>query len=65
MEGQGARGLRLLISGLIVFTFALGVGAGIFAVLGNTPALWRIADLFFDCALFTTMVSRGSSLLAK
>ena len=63
MKGQASNRLSRTLTGAIVLFFTMGCGTGLIAVIEDTPSLWRIADLFFDFALLSMMVSRGPSLL--
>ena len=63
MKGQGSRTLRILLTGFVALNFALGCGLGIGAVIRGAPSLWRIAELFFDFALFGLMLTRAPALL--
>ena len=63
MKGQGSSALKILLTGFIALNFALGCGLGVEAVIRGAPSLWRIADLFFDFALFGLMLTRASALL--
>ena len=65
MKRQGSNRLRRTPTGAIVLFFTIGCGMGLIAVIEDmpSPSLWRIADLFFDFALLSMMVSRGLSLL--
>jgi hypothetical protein len=62
MEGQGGCFSRLM-AGAIVLLWGLGCGVGLLAAIGAAASLWPIADLCFDLALLSIMVSRGPSLL--
>ena len=65
MKGQGKGRLNVLVAGFAVLLLTLGLGTGLIAVIVDAPSLWRIADLFFDFTLLTTLVSRGPSLLRE
>ncbi len=63
MKGQGSRTLRILLTGFVARNFALGCGLGVEAVIRGAPSLWRIAELFFDFALLSLMLTRAPALL--
>ena len=57
------RTLAQLTAGVIGALFLAGVLTGLAAAMRSDPPLWRIADLFFDVALFTLLIVRGPALL--
>lgn len=61
-KGQGGWFSRLM-AGAIVLLLGLGVALGLLAAIAAASPLWPIADLCFDLALLSMMVSRGPSLL--
>lgn len=65
MEGQGARKLRFLVTGIFVLILLAGLGTGAAAELQRNASLWKIADLYFDVALLITMAMRGPALLGR
>jgi hypothetical protein len=61
-KGQGGWFSRLM-AGAIVLLMGLGVALGLLAAIVAPSSLWPIADLCFDLALLSMMVSRGPSSL--
>jgi hypothetical protein len=61
-KGQGGCFSRLM-AGAIVLLLGLGAALGLLAAIAAASSLWPIADLCFDLALLSMMVSRGPSLL--
>ena len=61
-EGQGD-GFSRRMAGAIVLLWGLGAALGLLAPISAVPSLCPIADLCFDWALLSMMVSRGRSLL--
>jgi hypothetical protein len=61
-EGQGG-GFSRLMAGAIGLLWGLGVALGLLAAIAAASSLWPGAQLCFDLALLSMMVTRGPSLV--